>query len=49
MTAGKARDDGYRGVHVGSLLRQAYEAARIRNEDEFREVLGNVLFNCEKV
>lgn len=89
MTGGKAKDDGYRGVHVyfqmssfhypieiqyntfydrqlnnwlhkyvykrnydnhvGSLLRQAYEAARIRNEDEFREVLGNVLFNCEKV
>ena len=35
--------------HVGSLLRQAYEAARIRNEDEFREVLENVLSDCEKV
>ena len=89
MTSGKAKDDGYRGVHVyfqrssfhypieiqyntfydrqlnnwlhkyvykrnydnhvGSLLRQAYEAARIRNEDEFREVLKNVLSDCEKV
>lgn len=79
MTGGKAKDDGYRGVHVyfqmssfhypieiqyntfydrqlnnwlhkyvykrnydnnvGSLLRQAYEAARIRNEDEFREMM----------
>lgn len=89
MTGGKAKDDGYRGVHVyfqmsnfhypieiqyntfydrqlnnwlhkyvykrkydsnvGSLLRQAYEAARIRNEDEFREMLENVLLDCEKV
>lgn len=89
MTGGKAKDDGYRGVHVyfqmsnfhypieiqyntfydrqlnnwlhkyvykrkydnhvGSLLRQAYEDARIRNEDEFREVLKNVLSDCEKV
>ena len=49
MTAGKARDDGYRGVHVGSLLRQAYEAARIRNGDEFREALKNVLSDCEKI
>ena len=49
MTAGTARDDGYRGVHVGSLLRQAYEAARIRNGDEFREALKNVLSDCKKV
>ena len=49
MTDGKAKDDGYRGVHVGSLLRQAYEAARIRNEDEFREALKNVLSDCKKV
>ena len=89
MTGGKAKDDGYRGVHVyfqmssfhypieiqyntfydrqlnnwlhkyvykrkydnhvGSLLRQAYEDARIRNEDEFREVLKNVLSDCEKI
>lgn len=79
MTGGKAKDDGYRGVHVyfqmssfhypieiqyntfydrqlnnwlhkyvykrkydnnvGSLLRQAYETARIGNEDEFREMM----------
>lgn len=86
MTGGKAKDDGYRGVHVyfqmssfhypieiqyntfydrqlnnwlhkyiykrkyenhiGSMLRQAYEDARIRNENEFKEVLENVLSGC---
>ena len=86
MTGGKAKDDGYRGVHVyfqmssfhypieiqyntfydrqlnnwlhkyvykrkyenhiGSMLRRAYEDARIRNENEFKEVLENVLSGC---
>ena len=86
MTGGKAKDDGYRGVHVyfqmssfhypieiqyntfydrqlnnwlhkyvykrkyenhiGSILRRAYEDARIRNENEFKEVLENVLSGC---
>ena len=86
MTGGKAKDDGYRGVHVyfqmssfhypieiqyntfydrqlnnwlhkyvykrkyenhiGSMLRRAYEDSRIRNENEFKEVLENVLSGC---
>lgn len=86
MSGGKAKDDGYRGVHVyfqmssfhypieiqyntfydrqlnnwlhkyvykrkyenhiGSMLRRAYEDARIRNENEFKEVLENVLSGC---
>lgn len=88
MSSGKARDDGYRGVHVyfqlsafhypieiqyntyydrqnnnwlhkyvykrgygidvGCALRVAYEAAKIRNENEFKEVLENVLSDSEK-
>jgi putative GTP pyrophosphokinase len=83
MSAGKAHDDGYRGVHVyfqldyfhypieiqyntyydrqlnnwlhkylykkssdnevGKLLRQHYENAKIRTENEFKEVLNDVL------
>jgi putative GTP pyrophosphokinase len=83
MSAGKAHDDGYRGVHVyfqldnfhypieiqyntyydrqlnnwlhkylykkssdnevGKLLRHYYENAKIRTEDEFKEVLNDVL------
>ena len=88
MSGGKARDDGYRGIHayfqlsafhypieiqyntyydrqnnnwlhkyvykrgyeidVGCALRRAYENAEIRNENEFREVLQNVLSCGEK-
>lgn len=32
--------------HIGSMLRRAYEDARIRNENEFKEVLENVLSGC---
>ena len=89
MSKGKAKDDGYRGVHVyfqlsnfhypieiqyntyydrqfnnwlhkyvykrgydsmiGDILRQAYENARIKNEDEFQEVLKNVLSGGKKI
>lgn len=34
--------------NVGQRLRQAYENAEIRNENEFKEGLKNVLLNCEK-
>lgn len=43
MSGGKAQDDGYRGVQ-----RQAYEDAKIRNEDEFKEVLEYVLSDSKK-
>lgn len=89
MSSGKAKDDGYRGVHVyfqlssfhypieiqyntyydrqlnnwlhkyvykrgyknqvGYRLRQKYECGKIKNESEFREVLGNVLSDCKKI
>lgn len=89
MSSGKARDDGYRGVHVyfqlssfhypieiqyntyydrqlnnclhkyvykrryknqaGYCLCQEYECGKIKNESEFREVLGNVLSDCEEI
>ena len=88
MSKGKAKDDGYRGVHVyfqknskcypieiqfntlydrqlnnwlhdylykkdypnelGNSIRKLYEDGEIRNENEFREALKNVLFNSEK-
>ena len=88
MSEGKAKDDGYRGVHVyfrknsrcypieiqfntlydrqlnnwlhdylykkdypnelGKLIRKLYEDGEIRNENEFKGVLKNVLFNSEK-
>ena len=88
MSKGKAKDDGYRGVHVyfqknsrcypieiqfntlydrqlnnwlhdylykkdypnelGKSIRKLYEDGEIRNENEFREALKNVLFNSEK-
>lgn len=35
--------------YVGSLLRQAYEDARIRSENEFREVLESVLSGCKEI
>lgn len=35
--------------HVGYILRQAYENAKIRNENEFREVLEYVLSGGEKI
>lgn len=34
---------------VGYLLRQAYEGGNIKNENEFREVLGHVLSDCEEI
>lgn len=34
---------------VGQYLRLAYENAEIRNENEFKERLKNVLLNCEKI
>lgn len=89
MSSGKAKDDGYRGVHVyfqlssfhypieiqyntyydrqlnnwlhkyvykrgyknqvGYCLRQAYESGKIKNESEFKEVLGSVLSDCEEI
>lgn len=89
MSGGKARDDGYRGVHiyfqlssfhypieiqyntyydrqinnwlhkyvykrgyeieVGCNLRRAYENAEIKNENEFKEVLKDVLSNSKKI
>lgn len=89
MSFGKAKDDGYRGVHVyfqlssfhypieiqyntyydrqlnnwlhkyvykrryknqaGYCLCQEYECGKIKNESEFREVLGNVLSDCEEI
>ena len=89
MSFGKAKDDGYRGVHVyfqlssfhypieiqyntyydrqlnnwlhkyvykrgyknqvGYCLCQEYECGKIKNESEFREVLGNVLSDYEEI
>lgn len=89
MSGGKARDDGYRGVHayfqlsnfhypieiqyntfydrqinnwlhkyvykrgyraeVGRALRMAYENAEIKSENEFKEVLKNVLSDSEEI
>ena len=34
---------------VGYCLRQAYESGKIKNESEFKEVLGNVLSDSEKI
>lgn len=88
MSEGKAKDDGYRGVHVyfqknsrcypieiqfntlydrqlnnwlhdylykknypdelGKQIRKLYEDGEIRNENEFKEALKNVLFDSEK-
>ncbi len=89
MSSGKAKDDGYRGVHVyfqlssfhypieiqyntyydrqlnnwlhkyvykrgyknqvGYCLRQTYESGKIKNESEFKEVLGDVLSDSEEI
>lgn len=89
MSNGKARDDGYRGVHVyfqldnfhypieiqyntyydrqinnwlhkfiykksydnsiGQYLRKTYENAGIKNENDFKEELKNVLFGGKKI
>ena len=89
MSFGKAKDDGYRGVHVyfqlssfhypieiqyntyydrqlnnwlhkyvykrgyknqvGYHLRHEYECGKIKNEYEFREVLEDVLSDCEEI
>ncbi len=89
LSDGKAKDDGYRGVHVyfqlssfhypieiqyntyydrqfnnwlhkyfykkyldnriGYCLRRAYEDGKIKNENEFKEVLENVLSDCKKI
>lgn len=88
MSKGKAKDDGYRGVHVyyqksvrhypieiqfntlfdrqlnnwlhdnlykknlpdsiGKEMRLKYECGLIKNENDFKEVLKNVLSNCER-
>lgn len=34
---------------VGYCLRQAYESGKIKNESEFKEVLGSVLSDCEEI
>ena len=34
---------------IGCMLRQAYENAKIRNENEFRERLNYVLSDSEKI
>ncbi len=34
---------------IGCMLRQAYEDAKIRNENEFRERLNYVLSDSEKI
>ena len=34
---------------VGYRLRQAYESGKIKNESEFKEVLGNVLSDSEEI
>lgn len=34
---------------IGCILRQFYENAEIRNENEFREMLKYVLSNCKKI
>lgn len=89
MSQGKAKDDGYRGIHIyyqldnfhypieiqyntyydrqinnwlhkyiykknyenniGCVLRQEYENAKIRTENEFKEALNLVLSNCKKI
>lgn len=35
--------------HIGCILRQDYENAKIRNENEFKEMLRNVLSDSEKI
>lgn len=89
MSSGKAKDDGYRGVHVyfqlssfhypieiqyntyydrqlnnwlhkyvykrkyknqaGYCLRQEYECGKIKNKYEIREVIEDVLSDCEEI
>lgn len=39
---------GYKN-QVGYCLRQAYESGKIKNESEFKEVLGSVLSDCEEI
>ena len=34
---------------IGCILRQSYENAKIRNENEFKEMLDYVLFDSEKI
>lgn len=34
---------------IGCILRQEYENAKIRTENEFKEVLNDVLLNCKKI
>ena len=34
---------------VRYLLHQAYEGGNIKNENEFREMLGHVLSDCEEI
>lgn len=33
---------------IGCRLRKEYENGRIRTENEFKEVLNRVLFNCKE-
>lgn len=36
-------------LQIGLTLRTEYENGRIKNEEEFKEVLKNVLFNCKEI
>ena len=38
-----------KGNQVGHRLRQAYESGKIKNESEFKEVLGNVLSDSKEI
>lgn len=54
MSHGKAKDDGYRGVHkypdsVGRILRSEYENGKILSEQQFEELLSYVLSHCERI
>ena len=35
-------------IETGKIMREKYESGLIRNEDEFKEVLNNVLSNSER-
>lgn len=34
---------------IGYRLRQEYESGKIKNENEFKEMLGHMLSDCEEV
>lgn len=35
--------------NIGQLIKQAYDVGKIRNEEEFKEVLKDVLLNSKEV